>query len=1066
MRFYCDEDDGILTASPGVREALQKAVFRFANTRAVEIQFLQNGVVISRPPGSTGKFALKKAGAYSQDPLVEATSWTKIENGGLPYYRFNPDFSGESLAALLASSTSGYVDLMMEIEWTDGESVGSTVPEGNTEVMARVWNEINQTGSTSPDPGPDPYPTSDKLILHYDGVTGWTGADSLEEIPSEGIPTGRLIAWNINGRTRHAKLITSSATTQTASNPVYVRPLDYDTRVWISHEEPDPDTAVVHCDPDITSGVLFTAMVTADLADFYPFQFLGQGLYVLRPGTAATMAPWIYQPDDFDAEDNARVWVKELDGVEVDASLASLMGGDAGDLDKVPTAFMSEGQIVEVSGAATSPRYRLEEKEFTTVSILSVSSNSIFTGGTLPAVDDVVECFTSGTLPGNISLGEFLYVVSVNDGANSFQVSETHRGTVKSITSAGTGSHTFVIHEDPFWVRPLDYDVSGMAWRLIGPDTTFTFTAVETKTTLLDGRHFAAFSPVAMLPKRIQFDLASNGSEDVTIGLEAALADLISGGNITFGGRSSSTDLEEAVVSGIIFPGDELVAEVSGGAAAKGLLIHLTGLVAPLLGPSIGGQFGAYQSSDLLAIAGADATVTAGSTVVLDASGSTANTSPVSYAWTQTGGPSVSLLNPTSAQPSFTAPQVSIDTDLTFQLAVSNSETLDQDTDSVTITVENLGLVAEAGPAQTVSTGAAVTLTSAGSTAITPGLVSYEWEQIWGPAVTLSSANVASPTFTAPDDARAYAFRLHVINTGSGAAVTDDVVIEVVDVALGGAYATVSAIQCVDRNDARLVFGCADGSVYTSDDGLEFFRLVTGIGVSISDISTRPDGVAVAVTADGIWRTRNGLTWEETLDQYSGVDWGAIADSGTMFVAVSNTGKYARSIDGVTWTEATLVSGVNFGGVASDGASKFLAVGTTGTIAYSSNNGVTWASVDLGSQTFTGAAYSPTLDRWVVTGGSYLGSFADSVFGSGISGGITNHYSGGTFYDVDWDPINECFLAVGFNCARVSYDGTTWTDVYATIGSPGASRRVANFGGKFALATSTNFIVLTQQLPA
>jgi hypothetical protein len=58
--------------------------------------------------------------------------------------------------------------------------------------------------------------------------------------------------------------------------------------------------------------------------------------------------------------------------------------------------------------------------------------------------------------------------------------------------------------------------------------------------------------------------------------------------------------------------------------------------------------------------------------------------------------------------------------------------------------------VAEAGSDQTVGEGATVTLDGSASTDPNGDPVTYHWEQIGGPTVTLSDPNAAQPTFTAP----------------------------------------------------------------------------------------------------------------------------------------------------------------------------------------------------------------------------------------------------------------------------------------------------------------------------
>jgi hypothetical protein len=77
--------------------------------------------------------------------------------------------------------------------------------------------------------------------------------------------------------------------------------------------------------------------------------------------------------------------------------------------------------------------------------------------------------------------------------------------------------------------------------------------------------------------------------------------------------------------------------------------------------------------------------------VVLDGSGSDDiedGAGNLSYAWAQTGGPPVQLIDADTDAPSFTAPAVAASTALAFELEVTDTGTL-TDTDQVTVTVEN-----------------------------------------------------------------------------------------------------------------------------------------------------------------------------------------------------------------------------------------------------------------------------------------------------------------------------------------------------------------------------------------
>ena len=93
------------------------------------------------------------------------------------------------------------------------------------------------------------------------------------------------------------------------------------------------------------------------------------------------------------------------------------------------------------------------------------------------------------------------------------------------------------------------------------------------------------------------------------------------------------------------------------------------------------------QSPTITADAGDDVTVRAGARVALDGTDSRTYRSgaTLTYAWTQTAGPTVTLDDATSATPAFIAPSVSASTDLTFSLTVDDGTS--SATDTVTVTV-------------------------------------------------------------------------------------------------------------------------------------------------------------------------------------------------------------------------------------------------------------------------------------------------------------------------------------------------------------------------------------------
>ncbi len=88
-----------------------------------------------------------------------------------------------------------------------------------------------------------------------------------------------------------------------------------------------------------------------------------------------------------------------------------------------------------------------------------------------------------------------------------------------------------------------------------------------------------------------------------------------------------------------------------------------------------------------VANAGSDQTANEGTMVTVDGSASTGNDASLTYTWTQTAGPIVTLSNVTAAQPTFIAPEKNpiASTSLTFQLSVSDGISSLNDTLDVTI---------------------------------------------------------------------------------------------------------------------------------------------------------------------------------------------------------------------------------------------------------------------------------------------------------------------------------------------------------------------------------------------
>jgi hypothetical protein len=157
--------------------------------------------------------------------------------------------------------------------------------------------------------------------------------------------------------------------------------------------------------------------------------------------------------------------------------------------------------------------------------------------------------------------------------------------------------------------------------------------------------------------------------------------------------------------------------------------------------------------------AGMDLSVAEFDVVTLDGSSSTdPDNDPITYAWTQTAGTTVTIANDDMAQASFDAPDVTaVNTPetLTFQLQVSDGSLMN--TATVTVTIDDVGLGtntppgANAGADQTVDELTTVNLDGSASLDADGDNFSYAWLQTAGTTVTLSDATAEQPSFASPD---------------------------------------------------------------------------------------------------------------------------------------------------------------------------------------------------------------------------------------------------------------------------------------------------------------------------
>lgn len=148
--------------------------------------------------------------------------------------------------------------------------------------------------------------------------------------------------------------------------------------------------------------------------------------------------------------------------------------------------------------------------------------------------------------------------------------------------------------------------------------------------------------------------------------------------------------------------------------------------------------------------AGTDQTANPGATVTLDGSASSdSESTTLGYSWQFTPTrEDVTLSSTSTVEPTFTAPSVTEDADLIFTLTVTDAGGL-TDTDTVTVAINAPPTAVPAGPGESVSSHAPVTIDGSGST----DAVRYAWRQVQvgsEPTITLGDTDGATLIFTAP----------------------------------------------------------------------------------------------------------------------------------------------------------------------------------------------------------------------------------------------------------------------------------------------------------------------------
>ena len=234
-----------------------------------------------------------------------------------------------------------------------------------------------------------------------------------------------------------------------------------------------------------------------------------------------------------------------------------------------------------------------------------------------------------------------------------------------------------------------------------------------------------------------------------------------------------------------------------------------------------------------IANAGPLQSVARGDTVTLDASGSSdLDGDSLTYSWSKITGPTLTLSDDTAASPTFTAPSEL--GALLFEVTVSDGQG-GSSKSRVSVHIVNQAPTANAGSDVTADVGNTVNLDASGSSDPDSDSLTYSWSQSADDAVavTLTGADTATPSFTAPASPTTLNFTVTVSNDHGGSA-TDDVTITVQG-ANQAPTASAGPDQSVNSGDTVTLDGSGSSDPDTGDTLIYSWFQTSGTTVSLSD---------------------------------------------------------------------------------------------------------------------------------------------------------------------------------------------------------------------------------------
>jgi hypothetical protein len=240
--------------------------------------------------------------------------------------------------------------------------------------------------------------------------------------------------------------------------------------------------------------------------------------------------------------------------------------------------------------------------------------------------------------------------------------------------------------------------------------------------------------------------------------------------------------------------------------------------------------------------AGAARTVSVGDTVTV--TGTVGGLDAPNLRWSQDSGPALTLIGASDLAASFVVPATAAGSDLVLRLTARDGGREVSDTVAIHV---NAPPTVDAGADRDVAAGATVTLAAAVSDRDGDPLT-LGWTQVAGPAVTLTGAASATPSFVAPVARRDAVIELELVVSDGRTSVADRIAI-----AVGRTHTVPTVNAGVDRTvDSGAAVVLAGAASDAEGDALTItWSQLEGPAVALSDVhALAPHFTAPVVIAD------------------------------------------------------------------------------------------------------------------------------------------------------------------------------------------------------------------------